>query len=223
MIWRTSSEGSVVSAGDGFSSAMAFIYVIRSFRAANFQRGHGEQLLRARNNNQSYSAAHSCCGLVFHRSPGGPAPCAAILQNEGKTPLDEVCAEPHWQSSQGWWQHCSNAKKLAKTGRQPRVNHIFGLKKFMMKKTWLGLLALQTTALLLSAPALTAQDKPAVSAPDASKPQPGAAATARFSDEMADKALLAMKKHAGELHIQGVAVVAFAPGESEWPTKLCWP
>ena len=39
---------------------------------------------------------------------------------------------------------------------------------------------------------------------------------------MADKALLAMKKHAGELHIQGVAVVAFAPGESvqSWSSKM---
>jgi hypothetical protein len=35
MIWRTSSEGSVVSAGDGFPSAMAFIFFISGSRAGN--------------------------------------------------------------------------------------------------------------------------------------------------------------------------------------------
>jgi len=76
--------------------------------------------------------------------------------------------------------------------------------------------------LLLTAPALRAQDKPAVSAPNASKPQPAAVAIARFSDETSDKALLAMKKRAEELHIKGVALVAFAPGDSvqSWSSKM---
>jgi hypothetical protein len=87
-------------------------------------------------------------------------------------------------------------------------------KKSMIKKTRRGLLTLRTTALLLSAASLPAQDKPADSAP-------GAAASRPF-DEMADKALLAMKKRAEELKIQGVAVVAYAEGDSvqSWSSKM---
>lgn len=81
----------------------------------------------------------------------------------------------------------------------------------------LGSLALQMTVLLLSASTLTAQDKPA-----ASWPQPKAHSMTTNFDETADKALQAMEKRAGELHIKGVALVAFAPGESvqSWSSKM---
>lgn len=92
----------------------------------------------------------------------------------------------------------------------------------MIKKTRRGLLTLQTMALLLSAASLPAQDKPAVSAPDAAKSQPTGAVAAGIFDETADKALLAMKKRAEELNIKGVAVVAYAQGESvqSWSSKM---
>jgi hypothetical protein len=94
--------------------------------------------------------------------------------------------------------------------------------KSMIKNTRRGLLTLQTTALLLGAASLPAQDKPAASAPDAAKSQPIAAVAAVGFDEVADRALLAMKKRAEELHIQGVAVVAYAQGDTvqSWSSKM---
>jgi hypothetical protein len=91
-----------------------------------------------------------------------------------------------------------------------------------MKKTHRRLLALQTPALLLSTASLPAQDKPAASAPDAAKSRPKLAVAAGIFDEAADRALLAMKKRAEELNIKGVAVVAYAPGDSvqSWSSKM---
>jgi hypothetical protein len=94
--------------------------------------------------------------------------------------------------------------------------------KTMIKKISRGLLALQAVALFLSGATLPAQDKPAVSAPDAAGPRPTGAATAGFFGETADQALLAMKKRAEELNIKGVAVVAYAEGDSvqSWSSKM---
>ncbi len=92
----------------------------------------------------------------------------------------------------------------------------------MIKKICRGLLALQVVILILSGASLSAQDKPAVSAPGAPNPQPAAAATAGFFGGTADDALLAMKKRAEELNIKGVAVVAYAEGDSvqSWSSKM---
>jgi hypothetical protein len=87
-----------------------------------------------------------------------------------------------------------------------------------------GLLALPIMAMLLNAPNVPAQDKPAVSAPDAGKPQPVAAGEKpdRGFDELADKALLAMQQRAAELKVTGVAVVAYSEGDSvkSWSSKM---
>ena len=78
--------------------------------------------------------------------------------------------------------------------------------------------------MLLNAANVPAQDKPAVSAPDAGKPQPVAAGEkpARGFDELADKALLAMQQRAAELKVTGVAVVAYSEGDSvkSWSSKM---
>jgi len=87
-----------------------------------------------------------------------------------------------------------------------------------------GLLALPIMAMLLNAPNTPAQDKPAVPAPDAGKPQPVATGEkpARSFDEQADKALLAMQQRAAELKVTGVAVVAYSEGDSvkSWSSKM---
>jgi hypothetical protein len=92
----------------------------------------------------------------------------------------------------------------------------------MIKKTRLGLLTLQTLVLLSSAASLPAQDKLAASAPEAAKSQPACVVAAGVFDAAADKALLAMKKRAEELNIKGVAVVAYAAGDTvqSWSSKM---
>jgi len=95
----------------------------------------------------------------------------------------------------------------------------------MPKKYFLmGLLTLQTMAILIVAPRLPAQDKSGTPAPDAAKPQPADSnnKAARNFDEVADQALLAMKKRAEELDIKGVALVAFAEGDKvkAWTSKM---
>jgi len=78
--------------------------------------------------------------------------------------------------------------------------------------------------MLLNAPNVPAQDKPADSAPDSGKPRPVAAGEkpARGFDELADKALLAMQQRAAELKVTGVAVVAYSEGDSvkSWSSKM---
>jgi hypothetical protein len=78
--------------------------------------------------------------------------------------------------------------------------------------------------MVLHSPASQAQDKPGSPAPDAAQPQPSATSktTARTFDEVADKALLAMKKRAEELNIMGVALVAYAEGDTvkSWTSKM---
>jgi hypothetical protein len=87
-----------------------------------------------------------------------------------------------------------------------------------------GLLTLQTIAMLLHAPASQAQDKPGTLAPDAAQPRQADTTNnaARIFDDVADKALLAMKKRAEELNIKGVALVAYAQGDTvqSWSSKM---
>jgi hypothetical protein len=87
-----------------------------------------------------------------------------------------------------------------------------------------ALLALSILAMLLNVPNASAQDKPAVPAPDTGKPQPMAAGEkpTRNFDELADKALLAMQQRAAELKVTGVAVVAYSEGDSvkSWSSKM---
>ena len=93
-------------------------------------------------------------------------------------------------------------------------------KKFCLK----GLLVFQVFALLSYAPNAPAQDKPTVSASDASKPEPVAAGeqAALGFDELADKALLAMQQRATELKAKGVAVIAYSEGTNvqSWSSKM---
>ena len=58
--------------------------------------------------------------------------------------------------------------------------------------------------------------------PHAAKSRPAAAVAAGVFDEVADRALMAMKKRAEELHVQGVAVVAYARGDTvqSWSSKM---
>jgi hypothetical protein len=87
-----------------------------------------------------------------------------------------------------------------------------------------GLLALSIMAILLNAPNTPAQDKPAVSTPDAGKPRPVATGekSALGFAELADKALLAMQQRAAELKATGVAVVAYSEGDSvkSWSSQM---
>jgi len=101
---------------------------------------------------------------------------------------------------------------------------IEGLTMLYKKPCLPGLLALTIMAMLLNAPNVPAQDKPADSAPDSGKPRPVAAGEkpARGFDELADKALLAMQQRAAELKVTGVAVVAYSEGDSvkSWSSKM---
>jgi len=95
----------------------------------------------------------------------------------------------------------------------------------MPKKDFLmGLLTLQTMTALIVAPKLSAQDQPGISASDAAKPQPADSNSnsGRIFEAVADKALLAMKKRAEELNIKGVALVAYAEGDTvkSWTSKM---
>ncbi len=85
-------------------------------------------------------------------------------------------------------------------------------------------LALTALAAILSTPFLAAQAPPGEQPLTAAKSQSkllNKNSTGIFQ-EVADKALLAMTKRAGELHIQGVAVVAFIEGDSvkSWTSKM---
>ena len=83
----------------------------------------------------------------------------------------------------------------------------------------MGLLTLQTMAALVLLPTLSAQDKSGATAPDAAKSNNQAAQN--FAG-VADQALVAMKKRAEELDIKGVALVAFAEGDTvkSWTSKM---
>jgi uncharacterized protein GlcG (DUF336 family) len=86
------------------------------------------------------------------------------------------------------------------------------------------LLTLQTIALLLGALTGLAQDKPEVSPPSTGKSQPTVMSdnTVNRFDDLADNALLAMKKRAEELNIKGVAVIACSEGDTvqSWSSKM---
>src|ERR1017187_5581078 len=75
-----------------------------------------------------------------------------------------------------------------------------------------GLPALPALALLMSAPTSPAQDKTPANPVEMRSSQ----------EELFDKALLAMSKRARELNIKGVALVAFAPGDTvqSWSSKM---
>jgi len=95
----------------------------------------------------------------------------------------------------------------------------------MPKKYFLtGLLTLQTVAILVIAPISRGQDKAGAPGPDAAKLQLADSSNnaPRNFDEVADKALLAMKKRAEELDIKGVALVAYAEGDTvkSWTSKM---
>jgi len=92
----------------------------------------------------------------------------------------------------------------------------------MTKKYCLtGLIFIQATVILLNVPKLPAQDKART---DAVKPQSAEANNkpTRNFDAVADKSLLAMKKRAEELNVKGVALVAYAEGETvqAWTSKM---
>jgi hypothetical protein len=101
---------------------------------------------------------------------------------------------------------------------------IEGLTMIHKKPCLPGLLALPILAMLMNSPNAPAQDKPAVSAPDAGKPQLVAASDKPVCGfaELADKALLAMQQRAAELKVTGVAVVAYSEGDSvkSWSSKM---
>jgi len=85
-----------------------------------------------------------------------------------------------------------------------------------MPKNYLlrALLTLPTLALLMCTPTSPAQDK---------TPLPASAAGGNSSqEELFDKALLAMSQRARELNIKGVALVAYAPGDTvqSWSSKM---
>ena len=79
--------------------------------------------------------------------------------------------------------------------------------------------ALTLVAALWSAPLLLAQDTP-----QAAKPQPASASgqAVKTFDELADKALVAMKQRAEQLNIKGAAVIAYLAegGAKTWSSKM---
>jgi hypothetical protein len=87
-----------------------------------------------------------------------------------------------------------------------------------------GLLILPIAAILITAPKLPAKDKSGTSAPSAAEPQSADSSdkAARTFDEVADRALSAMKKRADELCVKGVALVAYAEGDTvkSWTSKM---
>ena len=87
-----------------------------------------------------------------------------------------------------------------------------------------GLLILTVMAMLAAGQTLTAQDKPAIPSPTAAgsvSTDANARATVNFND-VADKALQAMKHRAEELQVKGVAVVAYSEGDTvqSWSSKM---
>jgi len=91
---------------------------------------------------------------------------------------------------------------------------------------WLrGLLLLPAIALLMNSPTSPAQNQPPAPAARAATPQPAAAnpgSPVQNFDVIADQALAAMKARAEELKIKGVALVAYAPGDTvqSWSSKM---
>ena len=77
-----------------------------------------------------------------------------------------------------------------------------------------GLLILPIVALLMSTPLSPAQDK--------NNPPANVAGQSGSEEALFDKALAAMSKQAGELNVEGVALVAYAPGDSvqSWTSKM---
>ncbi|MGD0087292.1 MAG: hypothetical protein ABSC24_09195, partial [Verrucomicrobiota bacterium] len=75
-----------------------------------------------------------------------------------------------------------------------------------------GLLILPVMAMLAAVQTSSAQDKTAASLPT----------TAVSFNDVADQALQAMKQRAEELHIKGVAVVAYSEGDTvqAWTSKM---
>jgi hypothetical protein len=75
-----------------------------------------------------------------------------------------------------------------------------------------SLLILPVMAMLAVAQTMSAQDKPAASPPT----------TAVNFNNVADQALQAMKQRAEELHVKGVAVVAYSEGDTvqSWSSKM---
>ena len=86
------------------------------------------------------------------------------------------------------------------------------------------LLSIVSLLAVAGAPALTAQDKKESDAPVANQCMPSAAGqpAARIFEDAADKALAAMKQRAAELDVKGVAVVAYAEGDSttSWSSRM---
>jgi hypothetical protein len=75
-----------------------------------------------------------------------------------------------------------------------------------------GLLILPVMAMLAAVQTMSAQDKPATSPPT----------TAVNFNDVADQALQTMKQRAEELHVKGVAVVAYSEGDTvqSWSSKM---
>jgi hypothetical protein len=87
-----------------------------------------------------------------------------------------------------------------------------------------GLFTIQVIAMLANSSMSQAQDKTGGSAPGAAAAQPAEAGngSSKIFYELADAALLAMQKRAEELKIYGVAVVAYAEGDTvkSWSSKM---
>jgi hypothetical protein len=87
-----------------------------------------------------------------------------------------------------------------------------------------GLLILPVMTMFAAVQTLSAQDKPAVTPPDTATSQStnvNAKADVNFND-VADQALQTMKQRAEELHVKGVAVVAYSEGDTvqSWSSKM---
>lgn len=88
-----------------------------------------------------------------------------------------------------------------------------------------GLLILTAMATLAAVQSSPAQDKPAAAPSDAATSQTTDMNTNKVTvnfNDVADKALQAMKQRAEQLHIKGVAVVAYSEGETvqSWSSKM---
>ena len=81
-------------------------------------------------------------------------------------------------------------------------------------------MSFKAAAFLAMVHSAVAQNQPAT-IPAGPEARSADAVAARF-DEVADKALQAMKQRAEELHIQGVALVAYSPGDTVqgWSSKM---
>src|ERR1017187_7761979 len=92
---------------------------------------------------------------------------------------------------------------------------------FMTPKTYFlkGLLSLQLIAMPPGSFTSQAQDKPGATA---AQPAEAGNGSSKIFYELADTALLTMQKRAEELKIHGVAVVAYAEGDTvkSWSSKM---